>query len=492
MTALKENLKDSSLFRKIYIIDLMICMISFVQLLAYVLLVFLFIWALYLIYYNQRRFNTFFHMRFGIWIGLFLVFSFVTMLFNFSVTLPISLVMFLHVLICFFLFYGMHTEPAFNFRQEIFDISKIIICITTFTNIFGLFCLMFGFYFKYEFYDLYWIRFPVYENRFTGVFFNPNLLGFVAVVALFCCHVVTKPKLNENVSGRRLSKLLLALCVITNVFALNLCDSNAAFVLALGYAVVYIAYIFFAESLGRSIKKIVIRSLAVLLIAAIIVGSGLMFRTIFQTGFAAITAKTNTLADYIFDNHSLISDLEDGNLVIQDGQPIVTFGHENSNIDSGRFKLWRESLGLFRISPVIGISQGNIIYYSGEYLSGTLQFDYNHSDLHNGFLTILVSTGVIGFLIFGTIGFRFAKHAAHHLFLQKKTRRDDIFPCLFAFLGTYLVYSLFEKALLYDISFMVLFFWLIMGYTSIYIMQEESELKDRYIFNSQRLTRAML
>ena len=492
MTSFKESLKDSSLFRKVYIIDLFFCMVSFLQVLSYVLIVPLFIWGLYLIYTNQRRYNTFFNMRFGLWMGLFLIFSFISMLFNISITLPISIVMFLHVLICFFLFYGMHTEPSFNFRQEIFDIAKTIIYFTTVTNIFGLFCLMFGFYYDWKFFDWYRIGFPIYENRFTSVFFNPNLLGFVSVVALLCCHMLTKPVLNEKTEGRRVNKVWLGLCVVTNLFALNLCDSNAAFVLGLGYVIIYIAYIFFARDTGKTFKNIFIRVVAVILIAAIFAGASLMFRAIFQTGFAAITAKTHALADYIFDNHSLLEDLEEGSLVIEDGQPIVTFGHTNKNLDSGRMKLWRESLGLFRISPVIGVSHGNIIYYSGRYLSGTLKFDYNHSDLHNGFLTILVSTGLIGFLIFATIGFRFAKHAASALFWQKETRRDDVFPCMFAFLGAYLGYSLFEKALLYDISFMVMFFWLIMGYTAVYIMEREHDLTQRSLFKSKRLTRAML
>ena len=170
----------------------------------------------------------------------------------------------------------------------------------------------------------------------------------------------------------------------------------------------------------------------------------------------------------------------------------ITFEHENSNIDSGRFKLYRESLDLFKISPVFGISNGNIVFYSQEYANGTLKYTYHNNDLHNGFLTILVSTGVLGFVIFGIFGFRFAKHAAQHLFLQKKTFKNDAYPCMFAFLSAYLFYALFEKALLYDISFMVMWFWLIMGYTSCYIAKFEPMLETRYLFHQKRLHRSLL
>ena len=117
MTAFKEKLRDTSLFRTIYIFDLFFCMISFVQVAAYVCLPLLFIWGLWLVFYNQRRYNTFFKMRFGLWIGAFLIVSLLTMLLNLTETLLFSLVMQLHVLICFFVFYGMHTEPGFDFKR---------------------------------------------------------------------------------------------------------------------------------------------------------------------------------------------------------------------------------------------------------------------------------------------------------------------------------------------------------------------------------------
>lgn len=478
---LKEKLNDTSLFRTIYIIDLFFCNVSFLQIPAYVLLVFLFCWGVRLVAFNQQRYKTFFKLRFGLWIGAFLIISLASILFNYSVMLFYSFLMLLHVLICFFVFYGMHTEPGFDFKKELYFIAKLIVYITTFANIFGMFCLMFGISFEWQ-----WVKFPIYENRFTGVFVNPNLLGFCSVVSIICCHMLTKPELLNRVEKPGLSRLWLAICIITNAFSLILCDSNASLVLALGYATVYVVYMFFAEKKGLTVSKVILKIVSVLLIACFIVGSSLMFRSIFKTGFSVVTTKTNAMIDILFDDGSVIADGKDK------AKDKVTFDHTNKNIDSGRFKLWKESMDLFQISPIIGISNGNIIFYSKEYLNGSLSFSYHNSDLHNGFLTILVSTGVIGFSIFGVFGFRFAKHAAQHLFLQKKSFRNDVYPCLFAFLSAYLFYSLFEKALLYDISFMVMWFWLMMGYTSCYIAKFEPMLETQYLFHRDRLTRTLL
>lgn len=487
MIAVKEKLKDSSLFRKLYIADLFFCNIAFLQIPAYVLLVFLFVWGVGLVIHNQRVNNTFFKLRFGLWIGAFLIFSFLSIIINFSATILYSLIMLLHVLVCFFVFYGMHTEPDFDFRNELYSIARFIVYVTTIANIIGIFCLMFGITFEW-----YWIKFTIYENRFTGVYVNPNLLGFVSVVSIVCCHMLYKEKLMKSVNQPRVSKIWIFTCVTTNLFSLILCDSNASLVLALAYAIVYIIYIFFADKTGLSASKIIFKIIALVVVGAFLVSSALMLRTICQTGFSVVLSKTNSIISVIMGDDDITSVISSEDDDSSQEKKEVTFGHENKNLDSGRFKLWKESINLFKISPIIGISNGNIVFYSEEYSEGVLNYSYHQSDLHNGYLTILVSTGVIGFLLFGIFGFRFAKHSAQHLFLQKKTFRNDVYPCLFAFLFAYLIYAMFEKALLYDISFMVMWFWLMMGYMSCYIAKFEPMLETQYLFHKKRLTRTLL
>jgi hypothetical protein len=492
MSRFKTNLKDSSLFRKIYIIDLFFCNIAFLQIPAYVLLVFLFVWGVYLVYYNQKKNGTLLKLRFGLWIAAFLLCTLLSILINFSVTVIYSFVMFLHILICFFVFYGMHTEPDFNFREELYSVARFIVYITTVANIIGIVCLMSGISFEW-----YWIKFTIYENRFTGVYINPNILGFVAVVSIVCCHMLYKTDFTSSVTGHRVSKIWIVACLATNLFSLMLCDSNASMVLALAYVIVYVIYIFFADKTGIakpdkpiSKSKIFVKIISLVLVGTFLIGSVLMFRSICQAGFSVVVSKSNNFFSLIMSDSDDLYSVDSNKTTTNKSE--ITFDHENKNIDSGRFKLWKESVNLFKLSPIIGISNGNIIFYSEEYADGALNYTYHNSDLHNGFLTLLVSTGIIGFVLFGIFGFRFAKHAAQHLFLQKKTFRNDIYPCLFSFLSAYLFYALFEKALLYDISFMVLFFWLMMGYTSCYIAKFEPMLETQYLFHKNRLTRNLL
>lgn len=482
MTKIKSFLSRNSNFRICYIIDLFLCNIAYVQIPAYVLLVFLFIWGVALCCLRQKRNNTFFKMRFSIWIGAFLVCNIITMLINFSVMIVTSLVMILHLFICFMLFYGMHTEKYINIKKEFYKVCKIVIYLTTVLGIIGITCLLCGV--SYDSKEFTWIKFIIYENRFTGVYVNPNILGFISVVSLVCCHMVMKENFYSEAKLNRISRIWVVTCMGIDLFSLVLCDSNASLVLIICYVIAYAVYKLFSVEKHLSAKQIAVKMLTLCVVGMFVVSSSLLFRTICQKGFAAVVNSNSTSEVFISE-----SDISTKNEISESGKETLTFTHKNKNLDSGRLKLARESVNLFKISPFIGISNGNIVLYSDEFSDGVLSFSYHYSDLHNGYLTLLVSTGVLGFVIFVIFGFRFAKHIAQHLFKSKIPLQQDIYPCLFSFLCAYLVYALFEKALLYDISFMVIWFWLLMGVISTYLNKYEPVYDSQYIIYKKRLRR---
>ena len=486
MSTVKNCLKDTSLFRKSYILALLGCRIIFVMFPAYVFTGLFFVWGLGLVLYNERRYKTFFKMRFGLWVAAFLGVMLISMLICFSITLPVSFLYFLNALILFFVFYGLHTEPDLNFMEELGFIAKAVVFIVTIGNLLGLFCLLFGIraMFEFDFFGIIKNEIPltVFENRFTGFFTNPNQLGFLSATALFCLHMLSKQKLRD-VTGK-ISNVWVVLGVIANFLGVLLSDSNSTFVFVMAYMIVYIAYIFFSEKKRLNVLTTFLRIAAVIAVSVVLVFSSMMFRTIFKAGFAAVTAQ------YMFKDNNLMEEFneqEPGK-----SEEIITFEHENSNIDSGRFKLWNECLEIVKLSPVTGVGFGNIVYYSQVYLNGAIKYDMHHNDPHNGLLTILVSTGILGFTLFAIFGFRFGKHCVQHLFLKGKEYKEDLFPCMFCFLAAYLVYSLFDVTLLYGVSYTVTFFWLIMGYTATYIVQKEYMLGERALFRTKTLKRTLL
>ena len=89
-------------------------------------------------------------------------------------------------------------------------------------------------------------------------------------------------------------------------------------------------------------------------------------------------------------------------------------------------------------------------------------------DFHNGYLTVLVCAGLVGFILLGIFLVRFFASTTRHV-LRDESLQQKAFPCLFSFLWAYMVYSLVEVTLLFNFMFAVVFFWLILGYTSCYL-----------------------
>ena len=340
MTAIKDKLKDFSFYRRTYILTLFFCNVSCLKIPAYMMVFFMFLWGVSITKHKQKTNNTFFKLRFGLWVWGFLLCSLITMLINFSVTIFISAVMFAHVLICFFIFYGMHTEADFNFKEELYFVARSIVYITTVANIIGIICLMCNFSFEW-----YWIKFTIYENRFTGVYINPNLLGFSACVSIFCCHMLTKPDFISAVSQKRVSRIWIASCAASNLFSLLLCDSNASMVLILAYTITYMVYEFFASKEGLSAKTITLKIISLVLVGTFFVFASVMFREICQQGFASVTSHTYSFLESLGNDEEVITEKtqpEETKPTVPKKEPI-TFEHENQNLDSGRFKLYKES-----------------------------------------------------------------------------------------------------------------------------------------------------
>ena len=470
MSKFKKAVLDTSLFRRSYVICLFCSNISFVLIPAYLVLIFLFFWGIFLMFYNEYKRHTVLRTRYGLWLLAFVLTSLVTIVVHLASSFlynAYNLIMILHVVMCFFVFYSVHTEKQLNFRRELYSVCRFIVYCSTVLGILGLAFLMAEISF-----EVLWFKFIIFENRFDGMFVNPNQLGFVAVVAIFCSHMLLKQDFIA-ISGReRVSRIWIGSCVAVNAISLLLCDSNGAMVLMIGYAIFFVIYKMFGSESKFTVRQIVTKSAACLLAGAVIVTAVFFVRNITQAGFVQImkTASESTIVSQDSLTDKIVHD-----------EAVVTFEHENKNLDSGRFKLWKQAAKMFMENPILGIGKGNIYEYGNRMFEEGIKFSKGYgvlapimTDFHNGYITILVCSGIIGFVLFCIFGLRFFKHITVHVF-RDDSLSESVLPCMYSFLCSYLIYSCFEVGLLYNINFMVIFFWLILGYTSCFLVKYEPD-----------------
>lgn len=457
MIKLKKALLNRSLFRQCYIICLFACNISYLHFAAYVILALLFIWGSFLVVHSEITRRTSLKTRYGFWLAAFMLSSLITLLLNITGFVWLNVIFLLHAAICFYVFYAVHTEKQLNFKHELFNISRVLIYVTTILGIIGLACLVLGI--NFEFLS---VKFIIYENRFTGLYMNPNQLGFLAVASLFCCHLMLKQDFVRQSGCRRISRIWIGCCVAVNSISLLLCDSNGALVLLIGYAVFFVIYKMFGCESSFNFKQIFIRSLSSLLAGMVIISSLFLLRTVCQLGFSQMINANKAITGTVLDPGEIPKEE-------------ITFEHENTNLDSGRFTLWAQGVEMFTRYPVFGIGKGNVDYYGKLIYEDGIKFSSHYGELspvmvdfHNGYLTLLVCSGAVGFLLFFIFGLRFFASTTRHVLRDERLQQSE-FPCMYSFLCAYALYSMIEVTLLYNIMFSILFFWLILGYTSCHL-----------------------
>lgn len=451
---LKKFFLNTSAFRLSYIFTLFLCSVVVIEPAAVAAKYVWMLWAGYIFYFYYLKNRRVLQVQYCRWLLLFLASTFITALIHVTDNFWGNMLMLAHVAICFFIFYGMHTEKnKKRVRLELFWFCKIMVVATTLLAVVGIPFVLFNLYGEFMGYSL-----IVFENRFTGLYTNPNLLGFSCVVAIVCCHMLTRKKFLKSIHKRPQSKTLLILCLVCNLLSLFLSDSNSSLILLAFYVIFLACYKIFKWQQTLSFKQAAAKMGKMFLACVGIVLILFASREVFQLGASGITTLTTSQLAAI-DQKVLPEQ-------IQDKQP-VSFTHLNENIDSGRIRLFTESAILIGNYPLFGIGKANLVPYGERYIEGGLHF----SDLHNGYLTILVCAGIVGFVIFVSFALHVARHIVKSLFLEKKDLKQTVFPALFAFICAYCAYAILEKTLLYEQTFMVVVFWLFLGYASCYMLK---------------------
>ena len=452
-------LNNTSCFRFVFMMSLFF-MLYPVQLVSMV-------WAGYLFYKKMIKEGYIKKIRYRKVVYLFLAGGLVTVLLHAEQNLLNNLFILYWLAVCFFFFYGLHGEKSHshNKREMMFMLDSIVI-FTTIMMVVGLVLLAFfpkGF-------TLWGLSFCIYENRFVGIITNANALGFYAIMAAVACHMLWKIKKADNKLNAK-SKTLYIVAVVINMLSLFLSDSNASLLFVITYICFLAFYKIFRDFKKFKVLSFILRFIATTLACTVIATLMLGVRTTVQSGVSLMLTAGESKTQI----SNSVTTNNDGSVHIKDDvetQTPTTFEHENTNIDSGRFVIWKQSLGLFEKFPLMGIGKANIVSYGEQYLGG-LKYD----DFHNGLITIIISFGLVGFNIFMVLAITVAKAMLKAIFICKdKCRRDgDVLVLIVAFCAAYCVYSMFEIALLMDLSYRVFIFWAIIGFGLSYVFKYERE-----------------
>ena len=184
-----EKLRDPSVFRTAYILNLFFCSVCFWDFAGIVVNVLMFLWAgvfffdLFISRKSPRR------IRYGSVLLAFLGAGLITALLHIDSGFGMNLIMLYHAAVCFFLFYGLHAEPdRRKTKREMNRIFGLIMVLSTALAVGGLAIVAFAPTGRLYVSDY---ILGIMDNRFTGLYTNPNLAAFLRssawFAATFCC-----------------------------------------------------------------------------------------------------------------------------------------------------------------------------------------------------------------------------------------------------------------------------------------------------------------
>lgn len=498
---IKSFLNSTSNFRLVFITVMMFDVRYLWGTVYYIILGAMFVWSACLMVDRLIIKKGILRLRYRTVIYTFLAFALLTIVLHGERNFIANAFTVYWISVCFFMFYGMHSEFS-NVRVKK-EMKRLFDFINAITTLIMLVSLVLFAVFPTGF-KLMGFEFCIIEKRFVGVIPNANVTAFYSVMAIVVCTFLMRMRKADGTISLRL-RLWYIFCIIVNSLTLILTDSNASLL----FMMVYLSFLFFYEMFKEfTLKKfytLVFRLTAAGLSCVMVVSALFFVRVGVQNGVAAMMSSrsVNIAISTTLDANNGDIDLEEENSPhSQEEKP--AFGHQNKNIDSGRYVLWRQALGLIEIYPIFGIGKDNIKDYGNEYLGGlryTNIAGYKYVDFHNGLLTLAVSFGIVGLSLFLVFAVTIAKSVLRAIFRFKdRSRRDgNVLVLIAAFCAAYCVYSMFEVALLVDYTYRVFIFWLIIGFAMSYVFkyrrqalysngEQSPEQDDTSEFNYRRKT----
>ena len=392
---------------------------------------------------------------------LFIFLSTVTALLNFNTkNFPVDFLfetgMIIYYGVCFFIFYGLQVDlNEDKLKKETTKIFKLVAFLNTFF-VFLSFVLIFikkqiiisGTFLENSFRYVVGLHKVHGAQRFTGLYENPNILGFCCVVSLIFFHMLLIKKEFFKDSKKKNRVFFSVVFFSLNFLALMLSDSIASFLLL----TVYIVLSLFNKYISLNNRFTFKQKLKNFLIFAFNTLLAVFVLIFLRQGLQE--SASNVISSISLDNISG-TDITD-----------VNFGRETYSLadGNGRLELFYMAIEVLKKHPFFGVGSAKIAHF-GQLNS---QNGVNLPNSHNGYLSALVCNGFLGFLPFFLFWCTIVYALVGSLLRNVGKRNLDVFPnCVCAVLA-YVVYSVSEKTMLSEINMMSIFIWLILGYACTY------------------------
>lgn len=399
------------------------------------------IWGVILLICSVLKNNKIYRNRYSIVLILFCAVNCVSVLVNYSDRFFYGVVTMAYVCIFLLIFFNVtRWDEETRQKKEAIEnrVLEINIILSMFFGIVAL--LMFCFNIQGEYLsgsDT--IYFGMRENRLWGVY-NPNTAASICIISIVASLIMLKKS--------KYKKSLISNIIIQVVY-LILTQSRTGWILIIIFAGLYMFFNKVLPSL-KSEEKLVKKMLNIVCSIVIMVGIGIC-----PTVAKEILVKIPQAVAHCVEKSNLVCGGNEISLERVDEEFV-----SDQDVTNGRKELWKAGIEIVKDNPVFGIGSENVIEEAEQYLSAGRYRNLVKGGFHNSYLTIMVSSGILGLLLFGVLLLMLVIDGLKYLWKNKEYKYSLIIMLLF----TMMVNELMEARWLYNTSYLNIIFWIFAGF----------------------------
>lgn len=298
-----------------------------------------------------------------------------------------------------------------------------------------------------------WMYIGMFENRLWGLY-NPNTGSAINTVTIILTVFLMFTR-------RKKSKLILAFHIVNlciQLFCLKLTSSRTALYVLYIAAAMLIFYLIPMKWLKeRSFKNYAIRIVAAALSVLCL-----------SAAMEAVKIGLSYVPSLVSSVISVGNGDNDGfEIAPEDLERIEIMENREGGFLTGRQYLWNAGLNAFKKAPVFGVTRENIYDYAQEFIEGnSWKGSLKAGGLHNIYITILTSSGIVGFAVMALFAVWSLIKMLKALYQKKFSGKNRYwFICGFVLIIIFFIMEMFEARILYHVNIFYLVFWSYYGYT---------------------------
>lgn len=461
MNAIKRQILNKNNIIYSLITLMMLSTISIIAPITTEFNVLILLWGALYFVYDFFKEKTYYKSRYSKILIVYMIIFFIGILINYKNNLIGNIKTFAYTGFFLFVVYSYKNDFEERYTQkELYNINSIIIIISSIVSFASLLTFIFFIQFTYN-------NVPqgfVYPNSpaLWGFYGNPNSGGMVAVISI----IVTTFNiyLYKNLKDKNSSltrKIYYYFNILVQFLYLILCNSRGAVVSLLAFiifATFYLSFVFFKEDKKMAnIKSIIISLLLTCIISFV-------YTTTIPTlkkGLAHIPKTIDKLINSENSNVGVV-ETEGDNDVIELDRNI-----ESGHVSTGRAEIWTYGLNTLKLNPLFGHGPDNIGLAKQKIYPNDKSRYMVTNNMHNGYLQILLSNGILGFIAFALFIILIVKDTLISLFSTKIISDKSSSIPLFFITGLVLsiaVNGLFENVILLTQSYITTVLWIYLSY----------------------------